>query len=154
MWTQERIQDLLDRQRRFFRSGKTLEPAWRMEQLRRLKQAVLARETELTAALAADLGRSPVEGYLSDVGAVVTEINENLHGLRRWAKPELRFSGLACFPSTVTRVYKMPYGVSLIISPFNFPFYLSLGVLAAALAAGNTAEIGRASCRERVYSGV
>lgn len=145
MWTQERIQDLLDRQRRFFRSGKTLEPAWRMEQLRRLKQAVLAREKELTAALAADLGRSPVEGYLSDVGAVVTEINENLHGLRRWAKPELRFSGLACFPSTVTWVYKMPYGVSLIISPFNFPFYLSLGVLAAALAAGNTAVLKTSS---------
>lgn len=145
MWTQERIRDLVARQRRFFRSGETLELDRRIELLRRLRQAVLAREEEITAALAADLGRSAVEGFLCDVGPVVTEINENIRGLRRWAKPELRFSGLNCFPSTVTRVYKMPYGVCLIISPFNFPFLLSLGVLAAAIAGGNTAILKASS---------
>ncbi len=82
-----------------------------------------------------------VEGYLCDVGVIVTEINEILHDLRRWARPETHFSGLACFPSTVTKVYKMPFGVSLIISPFNYPFLLSLGVLAAAMAGGNTAVL-------------
>lgn len=141
MWTQERIRELIARQRRFFRTGTTLDVDWRIEQLRRLKQAVLSREKEITGALAADLGRSEFEGYLCDVGPIVTEINETIRGLRRWAKPELHFSGLVCFPSTVTRVYKMPYGVSLIISPFNFPFLLSLGVLAAAIAGGNTAII-------------
>ena len=141
MWTQERLHDLTVRQRRFFRSGKTLDLDWRMEQLRRLKQAVLARQKEITAALSADLGRSEAEGTLCDVGPVVMEINENIRGLRRWAKPELHFSGLTAFPSTVTRVYKMPYGVSLIISPFNFPFVLSLAVLAAAMAGGNTAIV-------------
>lgn len=145
MWTQERIRDLVARQRRFFRSGETLELDRRIELLRRLRQAVLAREEEITAALATDLGRSAVEGFLCDVGPVVTEINENIRGLRRWAKPELRFSGLNCFPSTVTRVYKMPYGVCLIISPFNFPFLLSLGVLAAAIAGGNTAILKASS---------
>ncbi len=145
MWTQERIRDLVARQRRFFRSGETLEHDRRIELLRRLRQAVLAREEEITAALAADLGRSAVEGFLCDVGPVVTEINENIRGLRRWAKPELRFSGLNCFPSMVTRVYKMPYGVCLIISPFNFPFLLSLGVLAAAIAGGNTAILKASS---------
>lgn len=141
MWTQTRIQDLVTRQRQYFRTGKTLDIDWRIAQLRKLKQAVLSREKETIAALAADLGRSEAEAYLSDIGPVVTEINENIRGLRRWAKPELRFSGLSCFPSTVTRVYKMPYGVSLIISPFNFPFLLSLGVLAAAIAGGNTAVL-------------
>ena len=141
MWTQTRIQDLVTRQRQYFRTGKTLDIDWRIAQLRKLKQAVLSREKEIIAALAADLGRSEAEAYLSDIGPVVTEINENIRGLRRWAKPELRFSGLSCFPSTVTRVYKMPYGVSLIISPFNFPFLLSLGVLAAAIAGGNTAVL-------------
>ena len=141
MWTQTRIQDLVTRQRQYFRTGKTLDIDWRIAQLRKLKQAVLSREKEIIAALAADLGRSAAEAYLSDIGPVVTEINENIRGLRRWAKPELRFSGLSCFPSTVTRVYKMPYGVSLIISPFNFPFLLSLGVLAAAIAGGNTAVL-------------
>lgn len=141
MWTQTRIQDLVTRQRQYFRTGKTLDIDWRIAQLRKLKQAVLSREKEIIAALAADLGRSEAEAYLSDIGPVVTEINENIRGLRRWARPELRFSGLSCFPSTVTRVYKMPYGVSLIISPFNFPFLLSLGVLAAAIAGGNTAVL-------------
>ena len=141
MWTQTRIQDLVTRQRQYFRTGKTLDIDWRIAQLRKLKQAVLSREKEIIAALAADLGRSEAEAYLSDIGPVVTEINENIRGLRRWAKPELRFSGLSCFPSTVTRVYKMPYGVSLIISPFNFPFLLSLGVLTAAIAGGNTAVL-------------
>ena len=145
MWSQERIRDLVTRQRRYFRSGQTLDLDWRIAQLRRLKQAVLVREQEITAALAADLGRSEVEGYLCDVGPIIAEINECIHGLRRWAKPELHFSGLSCFPSTVTRVYKMPYGVCLIISPFNFPFLLSLGVLAAAIAGGNTAILKASS---------
>ena len=52
------------------------------------------------------------------------EINEMLRGLSRWARPECHFSGLMCFPSLVTKVYKMPYGVSLVISPFNFPILL------------------------------
>ncbi len=69
------------------------------------------------------------------------EINEAIHGLRRWARPETRFSGLMLFPSAVTKVYKLPYGVSLIVSPFNFPILLSLGVLTAAVAGGNTAVI-------------
>lgn len=145
MWTEEQIQALVEGQRRFFRTGTPLDVGWRLEQLRRLKQAVLANETAIEEALAADLGRSPVEAYFCDVGSIVLELNEMLHGLRRWARPELHFSGLTCFPSRVTRVYKLPYGVSLIISPFNFPFLLSLGVLGAAIAGGNTAVIKASS---------
>ncbi len=141
MWTETRLQDLLERQRRFFQTGKTLDTDWRLEQLRRLKQGVLSHRQAIENALREDLGRAPMEAYFCDVGSVVMEINEALKGLRRWARPETRFSGLTCFPSTVTKVYKMPYGVSLIISPFNFPFYLSLAVLAAAIAGGNTAVI-------------
>ena len=145
MWTETQIKDLLEKQRRFFRTGQTLDVNWRMEQLRRLKQAVLSNEQAIEKALAEDLGRSAVEAYFCDVGSIVLEINETLRGLRRWARPETRFSGFACFPSTVTKVYKMPYGVSLIISPFNFPFLLSLGVLAVAIAGGNTAVIKASS---------
>ena len=145
MWTEERIKELVERQRGFFRTGKTLDLDWRLEQLRRLKQAVLTNEKAIEEALAADLGRAAMEAYFCDVGAVVLEINETIRGLRRWARPETHFSGLSCFPSTVTKVYKLPYGVSLIISPFNFPFLLSLGVLAAAVAGGNTAVIKASS---------
>lgn len=55
---------------------------------------------------------SAPEAYLCDIGPIVVEINEMLRGLRRWARPERHFSGLMCFPSLVTKVYKMPYGVT------------------------------------------
>ena len=145
MWTEERIGALVEKQRRFFRTGETLDLNWRLEQLRRLRQAILDNEAAMEAALAADLGRSEAEAYFCDVGSVVMEINETIRGLRRWARPETHFSGLTCFPSLITKVYHMPYGVSLIISPFNFPFMLSLGVLAAAIAGGNTAVIKASS---------
>ena len=145
MWTEERIHNVVERQRTFFRTGRTLDTDWRVEQLQKLKTALLVHEKELTDALAADLARSEAEAYFCDIGSTVAEINETIRGLKKWAKPETHFSGLVCFPSIVTKVYKMPYGVSLIISPFNFPFLLSLGVLVASIAGGNTAVIKASS---------
>lgn len=145
MWTEETIQRLVARQRAFFRSGVTLDIGWRIDQLKKLKAAVLVHEKEITEALQADLGRCAAEAYFCDIGSLVLEINETIHGLKRWARPETHFSGLACFPSVITKVYKLPYGVTLIISPFNFPFLLSLGVLAASIAGGNTAVIKASS---------
>ena len=118
-YTQQTIHEIVLKQRAFFRTGVTLDVNWRMEQLRKLKQAVIDHQQELEAALWEDLNKSPTEAYLCDLGPVIVEINEILRGLRRWARPERHFSGLLCFPSLITRVYKMPYGVSLIISPFN-----------------------------------
>lgn len=145
MWTEETIHELVNRQRTFFRTGVTLEVNWRQAQLKKLRQIVLRHEKSIRKALAADLGRSAAEAYFCDVGSVILEINETLHGLRRWAKAETHWSGLVCFPSVKTKVYKMPYGTTLIISPFNFPFLLSLGVLTAAIAGGNTAVIKASS---------
>ncbi len=144
-YTQEMIHDIVLEQRRYFRTGETLDVRWRIEQLKKLKSAVIANQSILQEALAEDLGRSPVEAYLCDIGPVIVEVNEILKGLRKWARPEHHFSGLMCFPSTRTTVYKMPYGVSLIISPFNFPVLLTLGVLAASLCGGNTAVIKTSS---------
>lgn len=144
-YTLSEIENTVNRQREFFRSGKTLDVRFRKDQLKRLRDAVKANEKLFTDALFEDLGRSRVEAYLCDIGPIITEVNETIRGLRRWARPERHFSGLMCFPSTSTKVYKMPYGVSLIISPFNFPILLSLGVLAAAIAGGNTAVIKTSS---------
>ena len=143
--TQERVSEIVQAQRRFFRTGATLDVNWRIEQLKKLKQAVLNHQQMLEEALYEDLGRSPVEAYLCDLGPIIVEVNEILRGLRKWARPEKHFSGLMCFPSTRTTVYKMPYGVSLIISPFNFPMLLTLGVLAASISGGNTAVIKASS---------
>ena len=144
-YTQEKIAEAVDSQRKFFRTGETLDVKWRLEQLKKLKQAVIGHKELLQAALYEDLGKSPVEAYLCDIGPVIVEVNEIIRGLKKWAKPEKHFSGLMCFPSTRTTVYKMPYGVSLIISPFNFPILLTLGVLAASIAGGNTAVIKASS---------
>ena len=145
MWTQESIHALVEKQNAYFRKGETLDVSWRIEQLKKLKYAVMANTRKLQDALVADLARTDEEAYFCDIGPVIMEINETIAGLRRWARPETHFSGMVCFPSMITKVYKMPYGTALIISPFNFPVMLSFGVLAAAIAGGNTAVIKASS---------
>ena len=144
-YTEESIRTIVENQRHFFRTGTTLPVSWRKEQLKRLKAAVIERQKEFLDALAQDLGRSEVEAYLCDIGPIITEINEMLSGLRRWSRPERHFSGLMCWPSIFTKVYKMPYGVTLVISPFNFPILLTIGVVAAAMCGGNTVVIKSSS---------
>ena len=145
MYTQETVHSIVEKQRQFFRTGVTLDVNWRIEQLKKLKQAVIDHRELLEKALWEDLRKSPTEAYLCDLGPVIAEVNEILRGLKRWARPERHFSGLMCFPSLSTTVYKMPYGVSLIISPFNFPILLTLGVLAASISGGNTAMLKTSS---------
>ena len=140
-WSEKEIEQIVKNQRAFFKSGKTMDINWRLEQLKKLRRMVIDHETELEEALAEDLGRTEVEAYFCDIGDVILECNEAIHGLKKWARPETHFSGFVCFPSIFTKVYKMPYGVSLIISPFNFPFLLSLGVLINSIAGGNTSVI-------------
>ena len=144
-FTQDRIHEIVLNQRKFFRTGETLDVNWRIERLKMLRQAVIDNEHMLQEALYEDLGKSPTEAFLCDIGPTIVEINEILRGIRRWARPERHFSGLMCFPSSQTTVYKMPYGVSLIVSPFNFPILLTLGVLAASISGGNTAVIKTSS---------
>lgn len=139
------IHETVKAQKKFFRTGKTLPVEFRIRQLKRLKSAVQRHSKLLCQALRDDLGRSETEAYLCDIGVVLSEISETLHSIRKWAKPETHFSGIQCFPSMITKVYKMPYGVSLIISPFNFPILLTLSALTASLAAGNTAVIKTSS---------
>lgn len=143
--TQETVHAIVEKQRAYFRTGATLDVNFRIEQLKKLKKAVLDHRKLLEQALYEDLNKSPVEAYLCDLGPVIVEVDEILKGIRRWARPERHFSGLMCFPSTGTTVYKMPYGVSLIISPFNFPVLLTLGVLAASISGGNTAVLKTSS---------
>ena len=142
---ESQIRDIVAAQRRFFRTGETLPVKWRIKQLKRLKDAVIAHQDALIEALREDLGRSELEAYLCDIGPIIVEINEMIAGLRRWSRPEIHFSGLMCWPSIFTKVYKMPYGVTLVISPFNFPILLTIGVVAAAMCGGNTVVIKSSS---------
>lgn len=145
MYSEVAIKEIVDKQRKYFKTGFTLDIDFRKSQLKKLKKAMIDYEKDIIEALKSDLGRSDVEAFFCDIGTVILEINETLRGLKKWAKPEKLYSGLVCFPSLITRVYKMPYGVSLIISPYNFPFLLTFGVLIAAIAGGNTAVIKTSS---------
>ena len=144
-YTENKIRKIVNNQRKFFYTNKTLDVDFRIEQLKKLKQAIIDNQEMLEKALVDDLKKSDTEAYLCDIGPSILEINETIKGLRRWARPEIHFSGLMCFPSLITKVYKMPYGVTLIISPYNFPILLTLGVLTASIAGGNTAVIKTSS---------
>ena len=149
-YTKEDIHNIVNKQREFFLTNETLSVKFRIEQLKTLKRAILENQEQITKALYDDLGRCDAEAYFCDIGDVIMEINEYIKGVRRWNRPERHFSGLTCFPSIITKVYKMPYGVSLIIAPFNFPVLLSLGVLAASISGGNTAIIKASSKSKHV----
>ncbi|MCQ2752844.1 MAG: aldehyde dehydrogenase family protein [Bacilli bacterium] len=140
-WSKESVHALVTKQREYFLTGKTLSIAFRKAQLLKLKNMLIKYQSEIEQALHEDLGRCDTEAYLCDIGPVILELNETIRGLKKWARPERLRSGIACFPSTMTKIYKMPYGVSLIVAPFNFPFLLSVGVLIPAIAGGNTAVI-------------
>ena len=86
---------LLSDRKHFFRLRVMLDVEWRIDQLKKLKRAVLAHEREISEALAADLGRSKTEAYFCDVGIIGLEINETLHGIRRWARRMTRHTSLA-----------------------------------------------------------
>ena len=144
-YTKESIHAIVEAQRRFFRTGKTLDIDWRIRQLKRLKKSILDRQERLEEALREDLGRSATESFFCDILPTVAEINEIIAGLARWSRPERHFSGLMCFPSRRTTVYKLPYGVTLLMSPYNFPIILTLSVLAASICGGNTAVIKASS---------
>lgn len=132
--------ETVSRQRRYFAQGHTREIAGRIVSLRRLQSAVEEHEKEIEDALFQDLGKSAFEAYETEIGMVLEEIGFAIRHLHGWARPQRVHTPLMHFPS-VSRVYSEPYGVALILSPWNYPFQLTMAPLAAALAAGNCAVV-------------
>lgn len=122
--------------RRYFDSGATRSHAFRLQQLKKLKQSVLAHEQDLYDALDADLKKSPEETWVTETGLVVTELNAAIKNLHRWMDPETVSTNLLNLPSG-SRIMKEPLGVVLIIAPWNYPFQLLFNPLIGAIAAGN-----------------
>ena len=135
--TNQEIQALLEKQRTYYRSGATIPVSFRMEQLKKLYRAVKRREKEIAAALKSDLGKSGYESFMCESGLVLTEISYMLRHGRRFARRKTVYTPLAQFAS---HSYKqpVPYGNTLIMSPWNYPFLLTIDPLADAIAAGNT----------------
>lgn len=124
----------------FFASGKTRPIAFRKAQLRQLLKLIVQHETKLTAALYADLGKSPFESYATEIGLLKEEINRHIRQLKNWSEPRRIDTPIAAFPAT-SAIEPTPYGVSLIISPWNYPVQLALLPLVGAISAGNCAVI-------------
>jgi aldehyde dehydrogenase (NAD+) len=135
--TVEEISTIVDWQRSHYHSGATLPVEGRIAALKRLRQAVADHEGAIARALYRDLGKSKEESYFCETGLVLSEISYLLRHLRDWNREKRVPTPLSQFPS---RSYRkpMPYGVTLIMSPWNYPLLLTLQPLADALAAGNT----------------
>lgn len=134
------IQSLLDRQKAFFQTGRTLPTRCRKDALRKLLEAIEDNEELLAAALKSDLGKSRQESYMCEIGLVKSEIGYMLRHLDGFARERRVHTPLA---QTLSRsfVKPSPYGCTLIMSPWNYPLLLTLEPLADAIAAGNTAVI-------------
>lgn len=134
------IEEILKKQQAFFQSGVTLSVSFRIEMLKKLRGAVRKYETEIGEALKADLGKSDFESFMCETGLVLSEISYMICHTRRFAARHRVWTPLAQFASSS---YKKPspYGNVLIMSPWNYPFLLTIDPLADAIAAGNTAVI-------------
>ena len=138
--TEQEINSLVTRQRKFFQTGATLPVSVRITALRGLYTAIVKYENEIHDALKKDLGKSGFESYMCETGLVLEEISYMLKHIRRFAGEKRVRTPLSQFHS---RSFKKPspYGVTLIMSPWNYPFMLTLSPLVDALAAGNTAVV-------------
>lgn len=134
------IEKLLADQRKYFQRGATLSVDFRIDMLKRLYGTVKKYEKEIEAALTKDLGKSEFEGFMCEAGLALTEISYLIRHTRRFAREKTVWTPLAQFAS---RSYQKPtpYGNTLIMSPWNYPFLLTIEPLAAAIAAGNTAIV-------------
>ncbi|MCS6101787.1 coniferyl aldehyde dehydrogenase [Shewanella baltica] len=135
------LTQLLQRQRSSYLAAPNPNYATRVEQLTRLKAAILQFKTPLVEALSQDYGhRSIDDSLISDIMPVINNINYSLKNLKKWLKPSARHAGLLLAPAKVT-VHYQPLGVIGIIVPWNFPVMLSIGPLVTAIAAGNHAML-------------
>lgn len=134
------IRQIVEKQRAYFYTGATLPLEGRIRALKKLRTYIREHEAELNQAIREDLGKSAYESYMCETGLVLTEITYMLRHIRSFAREKTVYTPLAQFPSR-SFVKPSPYGVTLIMSPWNYPFLLTIDPLADAIAAGNTAVI-------------
>ena len=143
------LKEITNKQRDFFNTNATKSVKYRIKMLQRLREAIRNNEVAILSALYKDLLKSKAEAYMSELAIVYAEINEALKNVRKWSRPEKVKGTIATFPSK-NYVYSEPYGVVLIMAPWNYPFNLAISPLIAAIAAGNTAII---KCsKESIYT--
>ncbi|NLM20849.1 MAG: aldehyde dehydrogenase [Peptococcaceae bacterium] len=134
------IKDIVEKQRVFYLSGATRSYGFRMEALTKLKQTMLRNETLLIEALKADLNKSESESFLCEIGMVLDELKYHQKHLKTWMKERRIRPSMAQLPGKCF-ISPEPYGVTLIMAPWNYPVNLCFVPLIGAISAGNTAVL-------------
>ncbi len=138
--TRQEIKSLVDKQRAFYKTGSTIPADFRIKQLKKLYLAIKKYESHINEALKKDLGKSHYEGFMCESGLALTEISYMIKHVKKFARKKTVLTPIAQFHS---QSYKqpVPYGNTLIMSPWNYPFLLTIEPLADSIAAGNTAIV-------------
>lgn len=134
------IEIILEKQRTYFSSGATLPVSFRIAMLKKLHSTIKKYEDEILSSLTADLGKSSFEGFMCESGLVLSEITYMIRHTKRYAKRKIVRTPLTQFAATSIKK-PTPYGNVLIMSPWNYPFLLTMEPLCDAIAAGNTAVV-------------
>ena len=136
--SEKEIVEKVDKLRETFLSGRTLSYEWRYSQLEAIRNLCKENEEAIATALAGDLGRGKFEAIALELLPIYQELDHAMSALSGWMQPEKKETPLGMSPST-SEIHSVPFGVSLIIAPFNYPLGLVFGPLVGAVAAGNCA---------------
>jgi len=131
---------IVERQRKFFLSQKTKPISFRIQQLKKLRSLVIDNEEKLYAALKKDLGRPKFEAYMTDFNVVLHSLNDAIKNLKSWSKPKKVSTPKILWPAK-SEIHNEPFGVTLIIGPWNYPFQLMMNPLIGSMAAGNCSVV-------------
>lgn len=147
------ISSIIDGQRAFFRTGATLSYESRLDALKRLKASIIANEELLLDALEKDLRKTNYEGYMTELGLALDDLGHAMRNLSRWMRRRRVKTHLSQLPGS-SFVVGEPYGVSLILAPWNYPVLLCLEPLTGTLSAGNTAVLKPSAYTPNVSSAI
>lgn len=139
-YSSNECKDVVDGLRSVFHTGKTKSYEFRLHNLKQLRKLLVEKEGEMIDALNKDLGRCDFEGIILDILPALAELDFIIKNLKSWMQPEYTSNVILAVPSSSKIVYE-PYGVALIIAPFNYPLQLAISPLVGAIAAGNCAVI-------------
>ena len=138
--TSQEIQALLDKQRTYYKSGATIPVKFRIEQLKKLYKTIKKYQNEINEALKTDLGKSHFEGFMCESGLVLSELSYMIRHTKRFARRKTVYTPLTNFAAHSFK-QPVPYGNTLIMSPWNYPFLLTIDPLVDSISAGNTAIV-------------
>ncbi|MDX9890819.1 MAG: aldehyde dehydrogenase family protein, partial [Bacteroidales bacterium] len=130
------MQNRLQQMRQYFNSQRTKDVSFRIQSLQTLYKQIKLHEQDIIQALHEDLHKSPFEAFSTEIGLVLKEIKHHIKHVKQWQRPEKKLTPFLFFPSK-SNIFKEPYGLALIIAPWNYPFQLLFSPLVGAISAGN-----------------